>query len=105
MKVEINGINTEVTQALEEHIEHCSDKLEKYNTNQDMILVVQLKVVSHNIFNSSVLVKGKSIFAEDETDDMYNSITSSFDKIEEILSKKKEKELSKRRQNHFTTEE
>jgi|AGFT01.1.fsa_nt_gi ribosomal subunit interface protein len=94
--INIQGINTEVTEALREHVEHCAAKLDKFNTKNDLNLKVNLKVIKHDEFDVDVIVVGKSITGGTQGHDMYDCITIAFENVETMLARQKGKELSKR---------
>lgn len=92
----ING-NIEVTDAIEQHIQHHADKLQKFGV---LGVEVHLKKLHKTQFSAVLVVCGKSATANSEN--MYTAITNAFDKIETVLSKDKNITLSKRNQPvHF----
>lgn len=95
----------EVTPAIEEHIQHYADKLERYSESV-LTVDVHLKKESKTQFSSTVLLKGKSCTANSEN--MYNAITKAFDKIEAVLAKDKSIVIRSRNkvvQKDLTTDE
>lgn len=103
VNVNING-NIEVTEAIQEHIQHYADKLEKFNTGKAITVEVHLKKVHKTQFSAVLTASGKSSTSNSE--DMYQAITSAFEKMETILSKDKGIKLHKRTvQVDFTPEE
>lgn len=102
--INIQGINIEVTEALREHVEHYVSKLDKFNTKNDLNLKVNLKVEAKDTFDVDVIVEGKSITGSATGHDMYSTITMAFDNVETILSRHKNKELSKRHEKINLTE-
>lgn len=92
VSVNING-NIDVTPAIEEHVQHNVDKLQKFSVQT---VEVHLKKVHKTQFSAVIVCSGKSSTANSEN--MYTAITNAFDKIETVLSKEKGMKMTKRHQ-------
>lgn len=102
--ITIQGINLEVTEALNEHVEYHVGKLSKYNTKNDLNFKVNLKVEAKETFDVDVIVEGKSISGGAVGHNMYETITQAFENVETILARQKGKELSKRHEKIVLTD-
>lgn len=103
--IDIQGINIEVTDALRSHVEHNASKLDKFNTKNDLNLKVNLSVRNHDNYDVDVIVEGQSITGGCNSEDMYKSITIAFENVEKMLSRKKDKKLSKRHEKIILTDD
>lgn len=102
--ITVQGINLEVTEALNEHVEYHVGKLSKYNTKNDLNFKVNLKVEAKETFDVDVIVEGKRISGGAVGHNMYETITQAFENVETILARQKGKELSKRHEKIVLTD-
>ena len=108
MKVNIFSNNIPVTDSLREHVEHCSEKLKKFDSTENMVIKVTLSKYGKHQFSADVSSTGGKYFTASKlkgfnshSDDMYLAITSAFDSIEHTMSTEKSKILSKRFDNNI----
>lgn len=95
MNLVIKGKQFEVTDSIEKYIRKKMIKLEKY-FDQAMEAVATISVQKHRyIFEVTLQAKRAIIRAEEESDDIYNSIDRVVERLERQIIKYKEKLYSK----------
>lgn len=91
MQVSISGHHIEITKALRDYVNNKIDRLERHFEHITNIHVI-LSVEKHmQKAESTIHAGGAEIFAEAESDDLYNAIDQLADKLDRQLIKKKEK--------------
>jgi len=91
MQINVSGHHVDVTDSLRSYVETKLEKLERHYdriTNMQVILSVEKQ---RQKAESTIRISGGELFAESESDDLYNAIDMLADKLDRQLIKQKEK--------------
>lgn len=98
MNLKLTGNHVEITDSMREYV---ISKISKITRHFDHVIDVSVILSVEKLkqkAEANVHVKGKDIFVETESEDMYASIDSLVDKLDRQILKHKEKNLERR--NH-----
>ena len=98
MNLKLTGNHVEITDAMREYV---ISKISKITRHFDHVIDVSVILSVEKLkqkAEANVHVRGKDIFVETDSEDMYASIDSLVDKLDRQIPKHKEKNLERR--NH-----
>ena len=98
MNLKLTGNHVEITDAMREYV---ISKISKITRHFDHVIDVSVILLVEKLkqkAEANVHVRGKDIFVETDSEDMYASIDSLVDKLDRQILKHKEKNLERR--NH-----
>ncbi len=98
MNLKLTGNHVEVTDAMRDYV---TSKISKITRHFDHVIDVSVILSVEKLkqkAEANVHVRGKDIFVETDSEDMYASIDSLIDKLDRQILKHKEKNLERR--NH-----
>ena len=98
MNLKLIGNHVEITEALREYV---TSKIGKITRHFDHVIDVSVILSVEKLIQkaeANIHIRGKDIFVETESENMYASIDSLVDKLDRQILKHKEKNLEKR--NH-----
>ena len=98
MNLKLTGNHVEITESMREYV---ISKISKITRHFDHVIDVSVILSVEKLkqkAEANVHVKGKDIFVETDSEDMYASIDSLVDKLDRQILKHKEKNLERR--NH-----
>ena len=98
MNLKLTGNHVEITDAMREYV---ISKISKITRHFDHVIDVSVILSVEKLkqkAEANVRVRGKDIFVETDSEDMYASIDSLVDKLDRQILKHKEKNLERR--NH-----
>ena len=98
MNLKLTGNHVEITEAMREYV---SSKLSKITRHFDHVIDVSVILSVDKLqqkAEANIHIRGKDIFVETESENMYASIDGLIDKLDRQILKHKEKNLEKR--NH-----
>jgi putative sigma-54 modulation protein len=98
MNLKLTGNHVEITDAMRDYV---TSKISKITRHFDHVIDVSVILSVEKLkqkAEANVHIRGKDIFVETDSEDMYASIDSLVDKLERQILKHKEKNLERR--NH-----
>lgn len=98
MNLKLTGNHVEITEAMREYV---SSKLSKITRHFDHVIDVSVILSVDKLqqkAEANIHIRGKDIFVETESENMYASIDGLIDKLDRQILKHKEKNIEKR--NH-----
>lgn len=98
MNLKLTGNHVEITDAMRDYV---TSKISKITRHFDHVIDVSVILSVEKLkqkAEANVHVRGKDIFVETDSEDMYASIDSLIDKLDRQILKHKEKNLERR--NH-----
>jgi len=98
MNLKLTGSHVEITEAMREYV---SSKISKITRHFDHVIDVSVILSIDKLkqkAEANIHIRGKDIFVEADSENMYASIDSLIDKLDRQILKHKEKNLEKR--NH-----
>ena len=98
MNLKLIGNHVEITEALREYV---TSKIGKITRHFDHVIDVSVILSVEKLIQkaeANIHIRGKDIFVETDSEDMYASIDSLVDKLDRQILKHKEKNLERR--NH-----
>lgn len=105
MNLKLTGKHVEITDAMREYV---SSKISKITRHFDHIIDVSVILSIDKLkqkAEASIHIRGKDIFVEAESENMYASIDGLIDKLDRQIVKHKEKNLEKRNQGGLKDQE
>lgn len=103
MNLKLTGNHIEITDALRDYV---TSKISKITRHFDHVIDVSVILSVEKLkqkAEANVHIRGKDIFVETDSEDMYASIDSLVDKLDRQILKHKEKNLERR--NHGSIKE
>jgi len=98
MNLKLTGNHVEITDAMREYVISKIGKITRHFDHViDVSVILSVEKLKQKA-EASVHVRGKDIFVETDSEDMYASIDSLVDKLDRQILKHKEKNLERR--NH-----
>lgn len=100
MNLKLTGNHVEITDAMRDYV---TSKISKITRHFDHVIDVSVILSVEKLkqkAEANVHIRGKDIFVETDSEDMYASIDSLVDKLDRQILKHKEKNLERR--NHGT---
>lgn len=91
MRISITGHHVDVTEALKNYV---TEKMERIERHFDKIVNVHVVLAVEKLVQkaeATVQVKGASLFAQEESEDLYAAIDGMVDKLDRQVVKHKEK--------------
>ena len=98
MNLKLTGNHVEITDAMRDYV---TSKISKITRHFDHVIDVSVILSAEKLkqkAEANVHIRGKDIFVETDSEDMYASIDSLVDKLDRQILKHKEKNLERR--NH-----
>lgn len=98
MNLKLTGNHVEITDAMRDYV---TSKISKIKRHFDHVIDVSVILSAEKLkqkAEANVHIRGKDIFVEADSEDMYASIDSLVDKLDRQILKHKEKNLERR--NH-----
>ena len=101
MNINVHGLHTTLTPAIEEYVTKRMSSLEKFVKNPAAICTVELiKTTNHHrsgdIFKAEGRINGitSDVYAVSEKEDLYQAVDDLHDELERILSSEKERRIT-----------
>ena len=99
MQISVTFKHMEVSEAVKAYAEEKVSRIKKYLTDPiDVHVVLEVEKIRHKA-EVTIVTNGITIYAEDETGDMYSAVDSVLDKIERQVKKYKDKIKRKKAHN------
>lgn len=105
MKLDLTGLQNEVTPAIYEYASKKIKKLDKFFTDETIVHVTFFAKKEKQKVDIRIEYKGKTYLAEEETTDVYAGIDIAIDKILRQIRKHKTKILRGRAEVESTNQE
>jgi len=105
MNLKLTGSHVEITEAMREYV---SSKISKITRHFDHVIDVSVILSIDKLkqkAEANIHIRGKDIFVEADSENMYASIDSLIDKLDRQILKHKEKSLEKRNQGGLKDQE
>ncbi len=91
MQLSVTGHHVEVTEAMKNYVEEKFQRLERhFDQVNDVHVILSVEKLAQKA-ESTVVVNGATLFAEDTQEDMYAAIDALIDKLDRQIIKHKEK--------------
>ncbi len=105
MNLNLTGHHVEITPAMRDYVTTKMDKIKRHFDNViDVNVTLSVEKLKQNA-EASVHVRGKDIFVETNSANMYVSIDNLVDKLDRKILKYKGKNVAHRNNNAFKTHE
>ena len=105
MNLNLTGHHVEITPAMRDYVTTKMVKIKRHFDNViDINVTLSVEKLSQNA-EANVHIRGKDIFVETNSTNMYASIDSLIDKLDRQILKHKEKNLERRNQGSLKTQD
>lgn len=98
MNIEITCKPISVTPAIREHIQHCFEKLERFDTSLINPHVIVDKVGREIVVEARILIPGSELFAKAQHEDFRTATNKLVDKLKQQLIRHRGKQTAGRTQ-------
>lgn len=102
MKLDLTGIQIDITPAIQDFVTKKIKKLDKFFEEDTIIHVTFSAKKEKQRVEVRVEYKGKTYIAEEDTDDLYTEIDRAIDKIQRQVRKQKTRFLRNRSENDMS---
>lgn len=99
MNLKLTGNHVEITDAMRDYVVSKINKITRHFDHVIDVSVILSIEKNKQIAEANIHVRGKDIFVETDSENMYASIDSLVDKLDRQILKYKEKGLERRHQN------
>ncbi|SFE78148.1 ribosome hibernation-promoting factor, HPF/YfiA family [Nitrosomonas sp. Nm166] len=98
MNLKLTGNHVEITDAMRDYVISKINKITRHFDHViDVSVILSIEKLKQKA-EANIHVRGKDIFVETDSEDMYASIDSLVDKLDRQILKHKEKSLERRKQ-------